>query len=152
MINDIKLLRLLDKEKKSQSEIARTFGVSRQAVSQRLRQLRGKTTKAVVVKKVDEIVDSKLDLMAQLKKINARANDLLDMAEDDSLRLKAMSEIRNQLKLQLEVFQALFSLQAAEEFQRIVLKVIGEIDGDARKEIIDRLNHERSIRGVLRYS
>jgi len=152
MINDRKLLRLIDKEKKSQSAAARILGVSRQAVSKRLQELRGKTTKAVVVKKVEEIVDHKLDLMAQLKKINSRANDLLDMAENDTLRLKAMSEIRNQLRLQLEVFQALFSLQAAEEFQRIVLDVIGEFDEDARKEIIDRLNHERSIRGVLRYS
>jgi len=152
MINDRKLLRLIDRQKMSQSEAARELGFSRQAVSQRLQQIRGRTTKAVVVKKVEKIVDHKLDLMAQLKKINSRANDLLDMAEDDSLRLKAMSEIRGQLRLQLEVFQALFSLQAAEEFQRIVLEVIGEVDEDARKEIVDRLNHERSIRGVLRYS
>ena len=46
-INDRKLLRLIDSGM-SQSEAAKKMGVSRQAVSKRLQELRGKTTKVVV--------------------------------------------------------------------------------------------------------
>jgi predicted transcriptional regulator len=57
-VNDRKLLNLVD-EGLSQAEAARRLGVSRQAVSKRLQELRGRTTRAVVVKKVEEIVDKK---------------------------------------------------------------------------------------------
>jgi len=186
-INDRRLLKLIDKDGKSQSESAKALGVSRQAVSKRLQELRGKTTKVVVAKKVDQIVDQKLDAVAQLQKINDYANELLDLlmrgtrGEEEALQilesqvkrvrigkdedleikeikfkdprelaLKAMSEIRGQLKLQLEIFQALFSLQAAEEFQNVVLETISEVDPDVRSEIIRRINAKRSVRSALR--
>ena len=37
------------------------------------------------------------------------------------LALKAMAEIRGQLKLQLEIFQALYDMKAVQEFQQEVL-------------------------------
>ncbi len=42
-INDRALLKLIDSQKMSQSESAKELGVSRQAVSKRLQELRGKT-------------------------------------------------------------------------------------------------------------
>lgn len=189
-INDTKLLKLIDKEKRSQTEAAKALGVSRQAVNQRLKELRGKTTKVVVSKKVEQVVDCKLDAMEQLTKINEYANEILDLlmrwnrGEDEALQilesqvrkvrigkgenaetvkqykfkdprelaLKAMQEIRGQLKLQLEIFQALFSLQAAEEFENTVLEVIAEVDSKIRDEIIHRINKKRSVRSVVRFS
>jgi len=189
-INDRVLLKLIDMQNKSQSEAAKELGVSRQAVSKRLQELRGKTTKVVVAKKVEEVVDRKIDAIEQLTKINAYANELLDLlmrwkrGEDKALQilesqvatkkvrfgdqeefvkefkfkdtrelaLKAMAEIRGQLKLQLEIFQALFSLQAAEEFQNIVLDIIAEVDPNVRGEIIRRINAKRSIRSAMRLS
>ena len=68
------------------------------------------------------------------------------------LALKAMNEIRNQLKLQLEIFQALFSLQAAQEFETTILEVIGEVAPDVRSEIIRRINQKRSVRAAVRFS
>jgi hypothetical protein len=68
------------------------------------------------------------------------------------LALQAMAEIRNQLKLQLEIFQALFSLQAAEEFQNVVLETIAEVDPNVRGEIIRRINAKRSIRSAVRFT
>ena len=187
-INDRKLLHLVDSGK-SQSEAAKSIGVSRQAVSKRLQELRGKTTKVVVAKKVEQIVDKKIDAMEQLQKINEDANELLTLlmrwnrgdsealqilesqvkrvriGEDEELEvkeikfkdprelaLKAMAEIRGQLKLQLEIFQALFSLQAAEEFQSVVLETIAEVNPDVRSEIIHRLNTKRSVRSAVRIS
>ena len=187
-INDRKLLQLLDKEGKSQSEAARELGVSRQAVNKRLQEIRGKTTKVVVAKKIEEIVDHKIDALEQLQKINDYANELLDLlmrwnrGENEALQvlenqvkrvrigdeeldikevkfkdprqlaLQAMGEIRSQLKLQLEIFQALFSLQAAEEFQNILLDIIAEVDPNVRSEIIRRINAQRTVRSALRIS
>jgi predicted transcriptional regulator len=136
-----------------QCDAAKALGVSRQAVSQRIRELRGKTTRVVIAKKVEEIVDRKIDAIEQLQKINHEANRLLDeLDENPELKLKIMAEIRGQLKLQLDIFEALFSLQAAEEFQNTVLKVIGEVDPNVRNEIIRRINEERSVRGTVRLS
>jgi predicted transcriptional regulator len=134
-----------------QCDAAKALGVSRQAVSQRIQELRGKTTKVVVSKKLEEIVDRKIDAIEQLQKINDEANRLLDaLDENPELKLKIMAEIRGQLKLQLDIFEAIFSLQAAEEFQNTILKVIGEVDPNVRNEIIRRINEERSVRGTVR--
>jgi len=189
-INDRKLLQLIDKDGKSQSGAARALGVSRQAVNKRLQEIRGKTTKVVVAKKIEEIVDHKIDAIEQLTRINEYANEILDLlmrwnrGEDEALQvlesqvaskkvrvgneklevqelkfkdprelaLKAMAEIRGQLKLQLEIFQPLFSLQAAEEFQNVVLETIAEIDPKVRNEILRRLNDKRAIRSAVRLS
>jgi predicted transcriptional regulator len=172
----------------SQSKAAKVLGVSRQAVSKRLQELRGKTTKVVVAKKVEDVVDRKLDAMKQLQKINDYANELLDLlmrwnrGENEALQvlenqvkririgdekltikeiklkdprqlaLQAMAEIRNQLKLQLEIFQCLYDLQAVQEFQEEVLNAIGEVDTDVRKQIICRLNEKRAIRSAVRFN
>lgn len=77
-INDRELLRLIDKDKLSQTEAAKQLNVSRQAVSKRLQELRGKTTRVVAVKKIDEIVSRKIDAVDQLQKINEHAHWLLD--------------------------------------------------------------------------
>jgi predicted DNA-binding protein (UPF0251 family) len=152
-INDRELLRLIDRQGMCQSEAAKALGVSRQAVSQRIQELRGKTTKVVVSKKIEEIVDRKIDAIEQLQKINQEANRLLDeLDQNPELKLKIMAEIRGQLKLQLDLFEALFNLQAAEEFQNTVLKVIAEVDPNVRNEIIRRINEERSIRSAVRFS
>jgi len=182
-------LELVD-EGRTLAEIARLHGISRQATSKRLIELRGKTTRAVVAKKVNEIVERKIDALEQLYKINTYANELLDLLmrwnrgdqealqilesqvkmvrigqgeavewikeykfkDPRELALRAMAEIRGQLGLQLEIFQALFSLQAAEEFQSTVLEVIREVDPHVRDKIIRRLNERRTIRQAVHFS
>jgi predicted transcriptional regulator len=187
-INDRALLKLIDAQKMSQAGAAKELGVSRQAVSKRLQELRGKTTRVVATKKIMEVVDRKIDAMEQLSKINEYANEILDLlmrwnrGEDDALQvlenqvkrvrigdekltvkevkfkdprqlaLQAMAEIRNQLKLQLDIFQALYDLKAAQEFQDEILTVIGEVDPDVRAKIINKLNESRAIRSVVKFN
>lgn len=67
------------------------------------------------------------------------------------LALKAMAEIRGQLKLQLEIFQCLYDLKAVQEFQDEVLTAIGEADKDVRERIINRLNQKRAIRSAIKF-
>ena len=68
-----------------------------------------------------------------------------------ALALKAMAEIRGQLKLQLEIFQSLFDMKAVQEFQEEVLSAIGEASPEVRSAIIDKLNQKRAIRTVIRF-
>ena len=188
-IKDRKLLQMVD-QGKTQVEAAEFFGVSKQAVNKRLKELRGKTTKVIVAKKVEQVINRKIDAMDQLIRINEYANEILELVmkwgrgDDEALQvlesqiktkkvrvgkeeidvqefklkdprelaLKACAEIRNQLKLQLDIFQTLYSLQAAEEFQNIVLETIAEVDPNVRNEIIRRINSQRAVRSALRIS
>jgi ParB-like chromosome segregation protein Spo0J len=68
------------------------------------------------------------------------------------LALKAMAEIRGQLKLQLEIFQCLYDMQAVQEFQDEVLTSIGEASPDVRDKIIRSLNEKRAIRSAVKFN
>lgn len=151
IINDTKLIRLVD-DGMSQAEIAREFEVSPAAVNKRLKQLRGRTTRAMIADKIDTVIDQKIDTWKQLEKINQRANTLLDKAvgsvQDSAL---LMREIREQLKLQMELFKTMWDVKAAMEFQDTVLTVIGKIDPEVRKQILQELNAKSAIRNAVTF-
>jgi predicted transcriptional regulator len=67
------------------------------------------------------------------------------------LALKAMQEIRGQLKLQLEIFQALYDMKAVAEFQREVLEAIGSVSPEIRERIIRNLQERRAVRSTLEF-
>jgi predicted transcriptional regulator len=152
IFKDRKLLELVDGGM-CPAAAAKELGVSRQAVHKRLRELRGRTTRAVIAKKVRDVVNQRIDAIGQLLAINERANAMLDEAEDNpELRLKVMAEIRGQLRLQLEIYQALFDLQAVQEFMDEIMGVIAQVAPEVRNEIIRRLNERKSIRSALRFA
>jgi|GEM_PF-5966884 predicted DNA-binding protein (UPF0251 family) len=151
-INDTKLLRLIDKDGMTQAQAAKALGVSRQAVNTRLKQLRGRTTYAVVASKIERVVDSKLDVVEQLKTINERAQALLETVENDAqLSVKLMAEIRNQLRLMMDIYEMLYSLEGAAQFQQTVLEVLEECAPELRKKVISRLNEKSALRAALRF-
>ena len=71
------------------------------------------------------------------------------MDQPQDVALKAMKEIRGQLKLQLEIFQALYDMTAVAEFQKEVLEAIGDVAPEVRTRIIDNLQKRRIIRSTL---
>ncbi|MGO9314091.1 MAG: hypothetical protein ACLQDI_15325 [Syntrophobacteraceae bacterium] len=92
-------------------------------------------------------------LESQVRKIKVRGQ-IEEVAEyrfkdPRELALKAMQEIRGQLKLQLEIFQALFDMQAVKQFQTEVLEVIASVSTQARDEIIRRLTERNALRSAL---
>ena len=92
-------------------------------------------------------------LESQVRKIKVRGQEeeITEYRFKDprELALKAMREIRGQLKLQLEIFQALFDMQAVQQFQTEVLEVIGSVSTEARDEIIRRLTERNALRSAL---
>jgi AcrR family transcriptional regulator len=77
-ISNLELDQLI-REGNGVSEIARKLGVSKGAVSKRLKALNVAITKDVTLHHAGEIVEKKLDAIEQLQKINDYANELLDL-------------------------------------------------------------------------
>jgi transposase len=172
-IDLIKLNQLL-RAGKSVNQAASFFGVSASAISQAKKQLNVSVVKNLSLENAGRVVDKNLNAIEQLQKINKYANDLLDLLirwsngdeeavqllenqalatkDPRELALKAMAEIRNQLKLQLEIFQCLYDMKAVEEFQSEVLGVIGEVAPDVRDRIVQQLTEKRAIRRALTIS
>ena len=150
-IKDADMIRMVDAGE-SQAAIARKYNVSGAAVSKRLKELRGKSTHAIIADRIDDVIDQKIDTWAQLEKINKRANDLLDQAEGDVQESALMMrEVREQLKLQMELFKTMWDVRAAMEFQDTVMTVIGKIDPEIRKKILTELNAKSAIRNAVTF-
>ena len=77
-ISNLELEQLLS-EGNGVSEIARKLGITKGAVSKRLKALNVAITKDVTLHHAGEIVEKKLDAIGQLQKINEYANELLDL-------------------------------------------------------------------------
>ena len=93
---------------------------------------------------------SKTGVDHRISELECSVSDARQLPKDPrELALKAMQEIRGQLKLQLEMFQALFDIQAVQQFQSEVLEVIGNVSPEARDEIIRRLTEKSALRSAL---
>lgn len=144
------------------SEIARKLGVSKGAVSKRLKNLRAGITKDVVLRSAPQIVDRQLNAMDQLKRINGLINNELDYIEKNiktakgderkelqEQRLKHVAEVRKQLGLLLNIAQALYNAEEVAAFQQTVLEEIGHAAPDVKDRILQRLNQRRAIRSTI---
>ena len=135
-IDRVKLSQLL-RRGKSQREIAQVFGVTEGAVTKAKKELNINVIKNVALENAGRVVDKHLNAVDQLQKINNEANRLLDEIEQSpETKIKLMSEIRGQLKLQLEIFSVLHDMKAVEEFQQEILAAIGKASPEVRNEII----------------
>lgn len=89
-------------------------------------------------------------LESQVRKVKVRGSEeeITEYRFKDprELALKAMSEIRSQLALQLDIFKTLYDVEAVAQFQKEVLTAIGEVSHDVRDRIIQRLKERRTLR------
>jgi hypothetical protein len=123
------------------------------AISQAKKHLNVAVVKNVALENAHRVVNKNLDAVDQLQKINVEANRLLDELEEiPELKLKVMAEIRGQLKLQLDIFQALYDLKAVQEFQEEVLSTIGEASPRLRDAIVQKLAERRAIRKSISFA
>ena len=96
-----------------------------------------------------QIFESQIRKVRTGKGENAEEITEYRFSDPRKLAFKAMQEIRGQLKLQLEIFQALYDMQAVQEFQAEVLETIGNVSPEARDEIIRRLHEKNGLRSNL---
>lgn len=92
-----------------------------------------------------------LESQVRLVKVNDEEEPVKEFKFKDprELALKAMQEIRGQLKLQLEIFQCLFDIKAVAAFQEEVLDAIGRAAPEIRDRIVRNLQERRAIRSTL---
>lgn len=157
----LKELNRLLNENKSTSECALHFNVTPAAILYRKKQLEKHLAKgSAMVRTAQRSIKQKMVTVEQLQNINDKANEILEQAMLDisdpgtngrgqEIALKAMAEIRNQLRLQVDIYQTMYDLRAVEEFQREVLNAIAEIDKDVRIAIIDNLKKRRTLRSII---
>jgi hypothetical protein len=92
-------------------------------------------------------------LESQVRKIKVRGREeeITEWKSKDprELALRAMQEIREQLKLQLEIFQTLFDMRAVQQFQAEVLEAIGSVSAEVRDMIIRRLTERNALRSAV---
>lgn len=165
-IDRVKLNQLI-RSGKSQREIAQVFGVSEAAVSKARKELNVCVVKNVALENAHRVVDKELNTVEQLQRINELANEILTLAYkaaqgkklpegmtiDQPWRVifRAMKEIREQLELQLEIYQCLFDTKAVAEFQDEVLDTIKGVSPEIRQVIIERLRQKRAVRAVVQF-
>jgi predicted DNA-binding protein YlxM (UPF0122 family) len=152
LTND-RLLQLLD-EGLTYEAIAERHGISKQAVGKRARRLRGVVTKAAVSKGMQTAIDRRIDILAELKELNTKAQELLAQAEqrdDIDVVLKLLAEIRQQLNLAGNLMALIADVNAVAQFQETVLRVIGEQDETTQRQIVEALNAERSLRQSVHF-
>lgn len=95
-------------------------------------------------------------LESQVRKVkigrgeNAQEITEYRMKDPRELALKAMQEIREQLRLQFEMLKALYDMDNVAAFQDEVLTTIGEVEADVRKRIIDKLKERRIFRSAIK--
>ena len=77
-IDRVKLSQML-REGKRPAECARFFGVSKAAITKAKKELNISVIKNVALENAHKVVDKNLNAIEQLSKINAAANEILDL-------------------------------------------------------------------------
>ena len=137
---------------KSANECARFFNVSEGRISQVRKDLNIAVVRSVALETGHKVVESNLNAVEQLRRINETANKLLDRAvaaQDHATAIKCMSEIRQQLGLQLEILSTLNDIKAVQDFQQSVLEAIAETSPEVRNAVIDKLHQRNALRRSL---
>jgi len=96
-----------------------------------------------------QILESQVRKVRTGKGENAEEITEYRFRDPRELAFKAMQEIRGQLKLQLEIFQTLYSMQSVQQFQAEVLEIIGNVSPEARDAIVRRLTEKNGLRSNL---
>jgi transposase-like protein len=153
------------REGKSVKEVAEEFGVTPRAVYKRAKQLKLNIGKEIVMNQAAVIVKQEINAAEQLLKINETSNQLLDLlievvqadGEEQKEKLKKLEpllgekasilealvkikgEIRQQLRLVMDIWKVKFDTEQIADFQRSVVEEIGAESPALQERILKRL-------------
>jgi AcrR family transcriptional regulator len=119
------------------SKIARELGVTKGAISKRLKALSVAINQRVVLHDAGEIVEKKLDAIAQLQKINDYANELLDLlmrwnrGDQEALQILE-SQVR---KVKVRGSEEEITEYKFKDPRELALKAMGEIRGQLNLQL-----------------
>lgn len=160
-IDDNTLYRLLVEEGRNQQEAAVHFGVSEAAISKRVKALNINLTRHVGLERAKTVADHGLNIVEQLQTVNNVIQEELNWAIEAARKpgadrkglqqvvIDLTSEIRKQLRFQLEILRSLYDMRGVAEFQKEVLDVIGNTAPEIRNAIVRQLVERRALRSAL---
>jgi hypothetical protein len=148
--------------------------VARSVVTQRAPMIEAKRLDAIEqLQKINNNANEMLDLCMKwikgddvaiqalescVRKVNVgskKAPILVDgvkFKDPHEIALSSMSEIRNQLRLQLEIFKTLYDAEAVREFQNELIALLGETSPELRDKFIQRLREKGVVRSILEFA
>lgn len=147
-------------EGKSQTEVARFFGVVDSAITAAKQRLQRNMFRSSALDEAAGVIEGDFDLLSQLRKINrtisaqmARALEEVERAKDDDKRvairrviLDLAGEIRKQLETALNIAKFWYDHEEYIKFREEVIAVLGEVEPELRRRIIERLKQRRLLR------
>lgn len=140
----------LKQQGRNNTEIARLLGINRATVIRRLRDMKQAATSTVILTggMKSHLDETYLDPMSSMEEIYDKAHELFDRATSDKQLYASMKEIREQIKLWLDIQERVFDTRNVMEFQQTVMEVMDETDPALRREFVERLNKKRVLRGA----
>ena len=142
----------------SQKEIAERLKVDPSTVSKALKKFKLNATKITALERAGEVVDAEVQVLKQLSDINQDTRNLLNELREKeelpekTLYLKTISEIRQQIRLCVDILESLANMKEVRQFQRDVIKAIGEADPITQRRIYELLEQRRLSRTTLQYN
>jgi predicted transcriptional regulator len=142
----------------SQAEAASHFGVSKAAISQRVKQQRLNTSKVIAFERSAEVADQQMTAVERLGHLQQVIQDRLTKALQQLDQpganeavltdrvIKLAAEGRAQLRLQVELSHALIDLNAVREFKGEVFYAIRQEGTAIASRILDTLKARRALR------
>ena len=139
---------------KSQAEIGRMTGFTRQAVCAHLKARDNKSlTNPEQFKGLGPLASVIKTTLAEVKYLNdaiKAAEETSDREKLNNQRLKYLAEARKDFELALKIDEKRFQIDEVIKFRNFVLEAIGEADEDTRNKIVGALRQrhalERSIK------
>jgi DNA-binding MarR family transcriptional regulator len=86
------------------------------------------------------------DKLTELKSLILRIN------QEKNTAIKACAEVRAQVGLQLEIFQALYDIKVVAEYHQELIKLLKETSPKLRDEFLKRLDERQAIRRAIKLS
>jgi hypothetical protein len=74
----------------------------------------------------------------------------MSFRDPKELLLKAVQEVRGQVKLSLDIYESLYNMRTIQSFQEEVLNVIAKQNPEVRDEIVKRLKQRNAVRSIMR--
>jgi hypothetical protein len=143
----------------SQAQAARHFGVSEPAIHQRVRKLRGLTSRVIALEQAGQVVEEKqVNATERLERVQCVIDSELAWAVEQTRRegadrtaladviLKLAGEVRQQLGLQLQITRTLIDLRELRQFRELVVETIGEESPETARRLVARLKERRALR------
>jgi hypothetical protein len=124
-------------EGKGVSEIGRITGFTKGAISKALKRLHPNIAKAVALNHADEVVEKELNALEQMQKINANANEMLDLLmrwnRGDPEALQVLeSQVR---KVKVRGSEEEVTEYKFKDPRELALKAMGEIRGQLNLQL-----------------